>query len=82
MTALLHAELLNLRTPRTFAAVVGTAAALSLSLVALGASDALRRRHPRRGLLVREQRSDTACSAAAPVSARGLGDKVRLGLRS
>ena len=38
MTALLHAELLKLRTTRTFAAVVGTAAALSLILVALGAS--------------------------------------------
>jgi ABC-2 type transport system permease protein len=38
MTALLHAELLKLRTTRTFVAVVGTAAALSLILVALGAS--------------------------------------------
>jgi ABC-2 type transport system permease protein len=38
MTALLHAELLKLRTTRTFLAVVGTAAALSLILVALGAS--------------------------------------------
>jgi ABC-2 type transport system permease protein len=37
MSALLHAELLKLRTTRTFAAVVGTAAALSLVLVALGA---------------------------------------------
>ncbi len=37
MTALLHAELLKLRTTRTFAAIVGTAAALSLILVALGA---------------------------------------------
>jgi uncharacterized membrane protein len=37
MSALLHAELLKLRTTRTFAAVVGTAAALSLILVALGA---------------------------------------------
>ena len=36
MSALLHAELLKLRTTRTFAAVVGTAAALSLVLVALG----------------------------------------------
>jgi len=38
MTSLLHAELLKLRTTRTFVAVVGTAAALSLILVALGAS--------------------------------------------
>jgi ABC-2 type transport system permease protein len=37
MTALLHAELLKLRTTRTFAAIVGTAGALSLILVALGA---------------------------------------------
>ena len=37
MTALLQAELLKLRTTRTFAAVVGSAAALSLVLVALGA---------------------------------------------
>ena len=37
MTALLQAELLKLRTTRTFAAVVGTAAALSVVLVALGA---------------------------------------------
>jgi ABC-type transport system involved in multi-copper enzyme maturation permease subunit len=37
MSALLHAELLKLRTTRTFAAIVGTAAALSLILVALGA---------------------------------------------
>lgn len=37
MKALLHAELLKLRTTRTFAAVVGTAGALSLILVALGA---------------------------------------------
>jgi ABC-2 type transport system permease protein len=37
MTALLQAELLKLRTTRTFAAIVGTAAALSLVLVALGA---------------------------------------------
>jgi len=37
MTALLKAELLKLRTTRTFAAIVGTAAALSLVLVALGA---------------------------------------------
>jgi len=38
MKALLHAELLKLRTTRTFAAIVGTAALLSLVLVALGAS--------------------------------------------
>jgi ABC-2 type transport system permease protein len=38
MTALLRAELLKLRTTRTFAAIVGTAAALSLTLVVLGAS--------------------------------------------
>src|SRR3954470_9290040 len=37
MTALLHAELLKLRTTRTFAAIVGTATALSLLLVGLGA---------------------------------------------
>ena len=37
MTALLKAEVLKLRTTRTFAAIVGTAAALSLILVALGA---------------------------------------------
>ncbi len=37
MSALLHAELLKLRTTRTFAAIVGTASALSLVLVALGA---------------------------------------------
>ncbi|MCW2958169.1 MAG: transporter permease [Solirubrobacterales bacterium] len=37
MNALLHAELLKLRTTRTFAVVVGTAAALSVVLVALGA---------------------------------------------
>jgi ABC-2 type transport system permease protein len=37
MSELLHAELLKLRTTRTFAAVVSTAAALSLILVALGA---------------------------------------------
>jgi ABC-2 type transport system permease protein len=37
MTALLQAELLKLRTTRTFAAVVGSAAALSLVLVVLGA---------------------------------------------
>jgi hypothetical protein len=35
MTALLHAELLKLRTTRTFAVVVGTAAALSMVLVVL-----------------------------------------------
>src|SRR3954452_1025826 len=35
MTALLHAELLKLRTTRTFAAVVGTAGALSILLVVL-----------------------------------------------
>jgi ABC-2 type transport system permease protein len=38
MTALLRAELLKLRTTRTFAAVVGCAAALSLTLVILGAA--------------------------------------------
>jgi hypothetical protein len=38
MIALLHAELLKLRTTRTFAAIVGTAGILSLILVALGAS--------------------------------------------
>jgi ABC-2 type transport system permease protein len=38
MNALLHAELLKLRTTRTFAAVVGTATVLSLILVALGAA--------------------------------------------
>jgi ABC-2 type transport system permease protein len=38
MTALLHAELLKLRTTRTFAAIVGTATVLSLVLVALGAA--------------------------------------------
>ncbi len=38
MTALLRAELLKLRTTRTFAAVVGCAAALSLTLVVLGAA--------------------------------------------
>ncbi|MEA2340288.1 MAG: type transport system permease protein [Solirubrobacteraceae bacterium] len=37
MSALLHAELLKLRTTRTFGAVVGTATVLSLVLVALGA---------------------------------------------
>jgi ABC-type transport system involved in multi-copper enzyme maturation permease subunit len=37
MTALLQAELLKLRTTRTFAVVVGTAAALSVVLVVLGA---------------------------------------------
>ncbi|MDP9346974.1 MAG: hypothetical protein M3P44_14930 [Actinomycetota bacterium] len=37
MTALLNAELLKLRTTRTFAAVVGSAGALSLILVVLGA---------------------------------------------
>jgi ABC-2 type transport system permease protein len=37
MNALLHAELLKLRTTRTFAAVVGISAVLSLILVALGA---------------------------------------------
>jgi ABC-type transport system involved in multi-copper enzyme maturation permease subunit len=37
MTALMHAELLKLRTTRTFAVVVGTAGAFSLILVALGA---------------------------------------------
>jgi len=36
MTALLQAELLKLRTTRTFAVVVGSAAALSLVLVVLG----------------------------------------------
>lgn len=38
MTALLRAELLKLRTTRTFAAVVAGAAALSLTLVVLGAA--------------------------------------------
>ena len=38
MIRLIRIELLKLRTTRTFAAVVGTAAALSLILVALGAS--------------------------------------------
>jgi ABC-2 type transport system permease protein len=38
MTALLNAELLKLRTTRTFAALVGSAAALSLLLVTLTAS--------------------------------------------
>ena len=38
MTALLRAELLKLRTTRTFAAVVASAAALSLTLVVLGAA--------------------------------------------
>jgi ABC-2 type transport system permease protein len=38
MSALLHAELLKLRTTRTFAAIVGTAAVLSVVLVVLGAS--------------------------------------------
>ena len=38
MTTLLRAELLKLRTTRTFAAVIGTAAALSLLLVVLGAT--------------------------------------------
>jgi ABC-2 type transport system permease protein len=37
MTALLHAEVLKLRTTRTFAAIVGTAAVLSVVLVGLGA---------------------------------------------
>jgi ABC-2 type transport system permease protein len=37
MTALLKAELLKLRTTRTFAAIVGSAGALSLILVILGA---------------------------------------------
>jgi ABC-2 type transport system permease protein len=38
MTALVRAELLKLRTTRTVAAIVGTSAALSVSLVALGAA--------------------------------------------
>ena len=38
MTTLIHAELLKLRSTRTFAAIVATAAALSLVLVALAAS--------------------------------------------
>jgi hypothetical protein len=38
MTALLQAELLKLRTTRTFAAVLAGAAALSLTLVVLGAA--------------------------------------------
>jgi ABC-2 type transport system permease protein len=38
MTALLEAELLKLRTTRTFAAIVGSAGALSLILVVLGAA--------------------------------------------
>jgi ABC-2 type transport system permease protein len=38
MRALLHAELLKLRTTRTFTAVVGTATVLSLVLVGLGAA--------------------------------------------
>ena len=38
MTALLQAELLKLRTTRTFAAIVASAAALSLILVVLGAA--------------------------------------------
>ena len=38
MTALLRAELLKLRTTRTFAAVLASAAALSLTLVVLGAA--------------------------------------------
>jgi len=37
MTALLQAELLKLRSTRTFAAVLASAAALSLTLVVLGA---------------------------------------------
>ena len=37
MTALLQAELLKLRTTRTFAAIVGSGAVLSVLLVALGA---------------------------------------------
>jgi NhaP-type Na+/H+ and K+/H+ antiporter len=37
MTALLQAELLKLRTTRTFVAIVGSAGALSLILVVLGA---------------------------------------------
>ena len=37
MKALLHAELIKLRTTRTFGAVVGSAALLSLLLVGLGA---------------------------------------------
>ena len=38
MTALLRSELLKLRTTRTFAAVLASAAALSLTLVVLGAA--------------------------------------------
>jgi ABC-2 type transport system permease protein len=38
MTALLRAELIALRTTRTFAAIVGAAAALSLTLVVLGSA--------------------------------------------
>ena len=38
MISLLQAELLKLRTTRTFAAIVGTAPALSLLLVGIGAS--------------------------------------------
>jgi ABC-2 type transport system permease protein len=37
MTNLMHAELIKLRTTRTFAAIVGTATVLSLLLVGLGA---------------------------------------------
>jgi hypothetical protein len=46
MTALLHAELLKLRTTRTLVALAGAALALSLLLVALSASTQAYTRHP------------------------------------
>ena len=63
MNALLHAELLKLRTTRTFAVVVGTAALLSLILVALGASLGRRARTRTRCSPTTRSPTSSSCSA-------------------
>ena len=65
MTALLHAELLKLRTTRTFAALVGTAPRCSrCSLVVLGAILETPAQRPARAVHQQlDHRTSSSCSA-------------------
>ena len=62
MSALLRAELLKLRTTRTFAALVGSALALSLLVVGL-ATAIERQRVTRTTCRTSSQRTSPACSS-------------------
>ena len=63
MTTLLQAELLKLRTTRTFAALVGTAAALSLLLIGVAASSGMAD-DPTRSCSPATSRASSCCCSA------------------